>query len=219
MNGIHDMGGMQGMGPVRRELDEPVFHAEWEKRIFALFNALDIAWPARRREIELIAPADYLRMSYYEKWLAAIGPLMTKAGMLTSPEIDTGKVIGGANKTWHVLGAAEVPGWIAPVSGTRKTPAADARFRMKQRVRARNLNPIDHTRLPRYVRGKIGTIERVCGLAALQDDPTANLDARQQHVYTVRFAATELWGESANRLDSVYLDMWEDYLEPARSSS
>jgi nitrile hydratase len=103
MNGIHDMGGMQDMGPIRRETPEPVFHAEWERRIFALFNALDVSDTARREQIELIAPAEYLRMSYYERWLSAIEPLMTRAGMLTSQELESGKVIGGTNQKWQVL--------------------------------------------------------------------------------------------------------------------
>jgi nitrile hydratase subunit beta len=162
----------------------------------------------------MIAPADYLGMSYYERWLAAIEPLMVKVGMLTSEEIESGKVIGGANERWHVLSASEVATWIAPVSKTTPVPNAFARFELKQRVRARNLNPIGHTRLPRYVRGRTGTVERVSGPAALQDTVTDDLARRMQHVYTVRFAARELWGECANRLDSVYVDMWEDYLEP-----
>ena len=92
MNGIHDMGGMQDMGPIQRETREPVFHAEWERRVFALFNALGVGWPARRQQIELIPPADYLRMSYYERWLAAIGPLMVDTGMMTRQEIESGNV-------------------------------------------------------------------------------------------------------------------------------
>jgi nitrile hydratase subunit beta len=215
MNGIHDMGGMQDMGPIRREINEPVFHADWEKRIFALFNALDIDWPTRRQQLELVPPADYLRMSYYERWLAAIGPLMTKAGMLSSEEIEHGRVIGGMNERWHVLSVAEVASRIAPVSGEKAVPHIDARFHLKQRVRARNINPAGHTRLPRYVRGRTGMIDRVCAPVALQDAVGDDLGGRVQHLYTVRFAARELWGEHVNRLDSVYVDLWEDHLEPA----
>jgi nitrile hydratase subunit beta len=214
MNGIHDLGGMQDMGPVQREIGEPVFHAEWERRIFALFNALDIGWPARRAQLELIAPAEYLRMSYYEKWLAAIEPLMTQAGMLSPEEIETGRVSGGTNARWHVLGAAEVATWSAPVSRTEAMPSTDARFQLNQLVRARNLNPIGHTRLPRYLRGKSGTIERIFRSAALQDAATDGAGARIQPVYTVRFAARALWGDEASRMDSVYADLWEDHLEP-----
>jgi len=215
MNGIHDMGGMQDMGPVQRESNEPVFHAEWERRIFALFNAMDTGWPARRVQLELIEPAEYLRMSYYEKWLAAIEPLLTSTGMLTAEEIASGRVIGGTNTKWHVLRASEVATWSAPVLDAPKTSSAAARFHRTQLVRARNLNPLGHTRLPRYLRGKTGTIERIFGPAPLQDAVTEGPAGRMQPVYTVRFAALDLWGEQASRLDSVYADLWEDHLEPA----
>lgn len=215
MNGIHDMGGMHDMGPIPREIDEPVFHAHWEKRIFALFNALDVDWATRRQQLELIPPAEYLRMSYYERWVAAIEPLMTKAGMLSAEEIEHSRVIGGINERWHVLSVAEVATRIAPVSGAKTAPRIDARFHLGQRVRARNLNPIGHTRLPRYVRGRTGTIDRVCAPVALQDAVGDALGGRVQHLYTVRFAAQELWGEHVGRRDSVYTDLWEDHLEPA----
>jgi nitrile hydratase subunit beta len=215
MNGIHDMGGMQDMGPIQRETREPVFHAEWERRVFALFNALGVGWPARRQQIELIPPADYLRMSYYERWLAAIGPLMVDTGMMTRQEIESSKVIGGTNTKWHVLSAAEAVTWIDPKPASKASPSADARFQAGQRVRARNLNPIGHTRLPRYVRGKTGTIEHDRGTFALQDTVADGFAQKAQRVYTVRFVAKDLWGEQANPRDTVYVDMWEEYLEPA----
>jgi nitrile hydratase len=212
MNGIHDMGGMQDMGPIQIEKEEPVFHAGWERRIFALFNAVDFQWPALRFQIESIPPADYLRMTYYERWLAALVPLVTTAGMVTQAEIESGEAVGQTNKKWHVLSAAEVATWILPESDTSTKPTATARFHVGQRVRARNINPASHTRLPRYARGKTGTIERNGGFAAVQD---TDAHPRQQRVYSVRFAARELWGERGNRLDSVYVAIWEGYLEPA----
>lgn len=215
MNGIHDMGGMQDMGPVQHAAREPVFHTQWERRVFALFNALDIGWPERRHQIESIPPADYLRMSYYERWLAAIGPLMIETGMVTREEIESGKVVGGTNSKWHVLSAAEAVTWIDPQPAAKGGPGVDARFQAGQRVRARNLNPIGHTRLPRYVRGKTGTVERDRGIFALQDIGADSPRQERQHVYTVHFAAKDLWGEQANPRDSVYVDMWEGYLEPA----
>ena len=96
MNGAHDMGGMQDMGPIKPEHNEPVFHAEWERRVFALFNAVDVEWPYRRTQIELIPPADYLRMSYYERWLTALPQILIKTGMATPAEIESGKAIGRA---------------------------------------------------------------------------------------------------------------------------
>jgi nitrile hydratase beta subunit len=214
MNGIHDMGGMQDMGPVRREKDEPVFHAPWEKRMFALFNAVDLEWPVRRSQIDLIPPADYLRVSYYERWLAALGPLLTKAGMVTQAEIDSGQAVGEPSKKWHVLSVADVATWIVPGSEAGAKPAATARFRVGQRVRAKNMNPVGHTRLPRYARGKIGSIARDGGVDVFPDAAVQGLD-NKQHVYSVRFDARELWGSQAHVSDSVYADLWEDYLEPA----
>ena len=215
MNGAHDMGGMQDMGPIAPQENQLVFHADWEKRMFALFNATDVQWPYRRTQIELIPPADYLSMSYYEKWLVALVPILTKTGMLSAEEIKSGKVQNGINTTWHVLTAAEVATWIQPVSASSEQITAPTKLHVGQRVRARNLNPVGHTRLPRYARGKIGTIERDGGIEELQDTDIQGLGEKQQHVYTVRFAARELWGEQASLSDFVYADLWEGYLESA----
>jgi len=214
MNGAHDMGGMQDMGPIPHEPNEPLFHAEWERRVFALFNATDLQWPYRRAQIELIPPADYLRMSYYEKWLAALVSILTKTGMASAAEIESGKVLNGVNTKWHVLSVAEVAARILPVSTTSDV-TAPTQLHVGQRVRARNLNPVGHTRLPRYVRGKVGTITRDGGIEELQDTEIQGLGPKQQHVYTVQFAARELWGEQASPRDSVYADLWEGYLESA----
>jgi nitrile hydratase beta subunit len=213
MNGAHDVGGMQDMGPIRPEHNEPVFHTEWEKRVFALFNAVDVDWPYRRTQIELIPPADYLRMSYYEKWLTALPQILIKTGMATPAEIENGKAVGGVATGHHVLTVAEVATWNVPDTSPKLT--ATANFRARQRVRARNLNPVGHTRLPRYVRGKVGTIERNGDVEELQDSDIKGLGPKQQHVYTVRFAARELWGDQASPHDYVYVALWEGYLESA----
>jgi nitrile hydratase len=169
--------------------------------------------PYQRYQIELIPPAEYLRMSYYERWLTALAQILTKTGMATVAEVESGKALGGAATGHHVLTVAEVAAWILPYANPKLTAAAH--FQAGQRVRARNLNPVGHTRLPRYVRGKIGTIERDSDVEELQDSDIQGLGAKQQHVYTVRFTARELWGEQASPHDSVYLDMWEGYLESA----
>jgi nitrile hydratase subunit beta len=217
MNGIHDMGGMQDMGPIRPEKDEPVFHAAWEGRAFALYNAVDVDWPDEgyRYEIELIPPADYLRMSYYDKWLTSLVAIMVKAGVVTLAEIESGKATEGTTKPRSVLSVADVAAMIVPGPDASDKVTATAHFHAGQRVRARNINPLGHTRLPRYARGKLGTIERDCGVDVFPDTHAHGLGKKPQHVYSVRFAARELWGERANRRDSVYVAMWEDYLEPA----
>ncbi len=215
MNGIHDMGGMQDMGPIHVEKNEPVFHAAWEPRIFALFNAVDLTWPVLRSQLEMIPPVDYLRMSYYEKWLTAFVPLITNAGMVTAAEIESGKPDGSTAGKWHVVTVAEVATWNAPDTAEGDKLRIAPHFRAGQSVRARNINPPTHTRLPRYVRGKVGTIARISGVDAYPDAVAQGLEKKTQPVYSVRFAARELWGAQANPRDTVYLALWEDYLEPA----
>jgi len=217
VNGIHDMGGMHGMGPIKPEKNEAVFHAAWEGRAFALSMAVDGDWPygADRYRIELIPPEEYLRQSYYEKWVTSLVELMVKAGMVTSGEIASGKAIEPRTKASHVLTAAEVSSVVAAGDPASRNVPATPHFRAGQHVRARNMNPVGHTRLPRYTRGKIGTIERDHGVFEFPDTSAKGLGEKPQHVYSVRFAACDLWGEQASRFDSVYVDLWDDYLEPA----
>ena len=211
------MGGMQDMGAVRRERDEPIFHADWERRVYALCSAADIEWPIMRYHMELIPPADYLLMSYYERWLVALTAALTNTGVLTQAEIANGTGAVAIPKGWEVLSAAQVHEELAPATKTGAKLSSTARFHAGQRVRALNINPVGHTRLPRYVRGKCGTIEREGEVVELQDMDAhgAALGKRPQHVYSVRFASRELWGAQADVRDAVYVDMWEDYLESA----
>lgn len=217
MNGIHDMGGMQDMGPIRPEKNEPVFHAEWEGRVFAMYNAIDGDWPggSGRYQRELIPPAEYLRMSYYERFLSSLTVLLVQSGIVTQAEIDGGVASGGNTKGRHLLRPEEVtPAFASGWPSTRDVPVA-ATFREGQRVRARNLNPVGHTRLPRYVRAKVGTIARDRGVFVFNDSHVQGLGDQPQHLYSVRFAARELWGAQAAAADSVILDLWDDHLEPA----
>ena len=220
MNGIHDMGGMQDMGPIEYEKNEPVFHARWE----ALSLALNLAmrpWKkwnidASRHGIELIPPAEYLRMSYYEKWCVRLEDLLVKSGLVTRAEVESGHPAQGSAKTAPPLTAGMVPSMIADwnASAARSLPVAP-RFQVGQRVRARNLNPAGHTRLPRYARGRFGAIHRDHGVFVFPDTNAQFLGEKPQHVYSVRFAARELWGDQASSRDAVYIDLWDDYLERA----
>jgi nitrile hydratase subunit beta len=219
MNGIHDMGGMQDMGPVQYEKNEPVFHERWEGRSLAL-NLAASAWrkwniDAGRHQIELIPPADYLRMSYYEKWFVRLGELLVKTGLVTQAEIESGKPAAGSSKMTPPLTADRVPKLQASGALASRDVAEAPRFQVGQRVRARNIHPLGHTRLPRYARGKTGTIERQHGGFVFPDTNALFLGESPQHVYSVRFTARELWGEQMNSRDSVYIDLWDDYLEPA----
>jgi len=218
MNGVHDMGGMHGMGPIVYEKDEPVFHAPWEARAYALNRAMG-AWgkwniDASRHQIELIPPAEYLRMSYYEKWMTRLAELMVKHGLVTRAELESGKPAPGSSKATPPLTAEMVGQTLGRGVPTGRDVPAAPRFKPGQRVRARNIHPAGHTRLPRYARGKLGTVARDHGVFVFPDTNAHFLGEKPQHVYSVRFAALELWGEKAGRRDAVYVDLWDDHLEP-----
>jgi nitrile hydratase subunit beta len=218
MNGIHDMGGMHGLGPIEAERDEPVFHAPWEGRVLALTFAMGATGKLgfSRYHLEHIPAADYLRMSYYEKWFTALVERLPPSGLVTRKEIETGKRARGSPKTTPALTPAQVPQVIARRATTRQH-GGPPRFQVSQRVRARNIHPVGHTRLPRYARGRQGTVERDYGVFGFPDTDAGgrSVGSYPQHVYSVCFTARELWGEKASPRDSVYIDLWEDYLEPA----
>jgi nitrile hydratase len=219
MNGVHDMGGMQDMGPVQEEKNEPVFHHPWEGRVFAITRSMS-AWrkwniDTLRFQRELIPPAEYLRMGYFEIWLTGLLELSLKSGLVTRPEIETGKPAFGSAKLTPALTADKVPTLVAHgTPATRNVPVAP-QFQVGQRVRARNINPLGHTRLPRYARGRFGTVERDRGVFVFPDTNAEFLGEKPQHLYSVRFTARELWGEQSSPRDSVNVDLWDDYLEPA----
>ena len=219
MNGVHDMGGMHGMGPIQEHKDEPVFHAPWEGRAYAVTRAMG-GWrmwnlDAVRYQRELIGPLDYFRLSYYERWIAALVQLMLDKGLVTRTEIETGRPDKGTAVRSPALTAAKVPTLIAKGVSARRDPLVAAKFQAGQRVRARNINPTGHTRLPRYAPGKIGTIDRDHGVFVFPDTNAHFLGENPLHVYSVRFSARSLWGEQAVEQDSVYVDLWDDYLESA----
>jgi nitrile hydratase subunit beta len=219
MNGVHDMGGMQDMGPIQYEKNEPVFHAPWEGRIYALALAMGAwrAWnlDAFRHNGELLDPADYFGMTYYEKRLPNLIGLMVKADLVTRAEIESGKPAPDSPKATPRMTAAIAAALYTIRVSARRDAAVAPKFKEGEHVRARNINPIGHTRLPRYARGKNGTIERDHGVFVFPDTNAHFLGEKPQHVYSVRFSARELWGEEAVPQDAVYLDMWDDYLELA----
>jgi len=219
MNGVHDMGGMHGMGPIQYEKDEPVFHALWEGRVFALRRAMS-AWgkwsiDARRHEVELLPASEYLTMSYYERHFAALIELLIKSGLITREEMELGKPAPGSPKAVPALTAEKAVELVTKGLPTSRDVPAIPGFQPGQRVRARIMHPLGHTRLPRYARGKFGTIHRDHGVFVFPDTNAHFLGEKPQHVYSVCFAARELWGAQAAPNDSVYVDLWDDYLEPA----
>jgi nitrile hydratase len=220
MNGAHDMGGMQGMGPIVPEPNEPVFHAEWERRTLAMSLAtaayerwnIDMSRFAR----EDTSAADYLERSYYEMWLDGLEKLLVENGFVDAAEI------AKARAGEHAVRIAEpavtgddVAAAIARGSTARLDDDVAPAFSVGDRIRVRNDHPRGHTRTPRYVRGHVGVIARDHGVFIFPDSHAVDGDKKPQHVYAVRFTARDLWGEAAAARDSVCVDLWDDYMEPA----
>jgi len=219
MNSVHDMGGQQGMGPVVYEKDEPVFHASWEARIYALNRAMR-AWrkwslDTDRHALELMSPVDYLRMSYYERWVYRLEAQVVQYGLVSREEFESGQPAPGSTKASPPLTLATSDRWLDRGIASSDDPRVRPSFKVSQRVRARNINPTGHTRLPRYARGKTGVVVRDHGVYLFPDSNAHFEGEKRQHVYSVRFAARELWGAGASPHDSVHLDLWDDYLERA----
>jgi nitrile hydratase beta subunit len=221
MNGAHDLGGMHGLGPINAEPQdqEPVFHADWEKRVFGMVRVIgalgkwngDMSRHARERQ----HPVDYLRHTYYENWLAGIEKLLVEKGLVTAEELASAHAAGPAPEELRRQ-RVDVRNTARLLEGSPVTVslAAPPRFRAGDKVRASNRHPSGHTREPRYVRGRVGVIHEHHG-GHIFPDLNARGVREGHHLYTVRFDSAELWGPDANPNSAVYVDLWEDYLEPA----
>lgn len=219
MNGAHDMGGVHGFGPVDPQPHEPVFHAEWEKRAFAL--TLAMAMPGEwtidmsRFARENRDPRDYLAMSYYHLWFSALEDMLKERGLVSDDEINVGHALHEAKPGRRILSPGAVAQVLYRGGPTERGTNTAARFKAGDTVRAKTINPLTHTRLPRYVRGHVGTIERVIGCHVFPDSNAHGLGENPQWLYTVRFDGRELWGADSDPSVTVSVDAWEPYLEPA----
>jgi nitrile hydratase beta subunit len=219
MNGVHDMGGMHGLGPIVYDAHEPVFHASWEGRVRGMVQLI-AAWgrvniDSGRHSLERLPPVDYLRWTYFEKWLAALTNRMLDAGQITPEELASGrKAAGIAVATPPITGEMGAK-LLESVHSYEREIATKPQFAAGDQVRARTINPEGHTRLPRYARGRFGIVTRYHGAHVYPDSNAHFAGEAPQPLYTVRFTARELWGKAANAADTVSLDLWEDYLEPA----
>jgi nitrile hydratase subunit beta len=220
VNGAQDLGGMMGFGPVVAEKNEPVFHADWEKRALGVSlccGALG-AWniDISRHARETLHPADYLSSSYYEIWIKGLMKLLEARGMVTAAERAAGHRMMEPRPTARpALKASDVASVLARGGACDRALARAPRFATGDRVRTRNMHPTGHTRLPRYARGKLGVVERTQGSFVFPDTNAHGEGEDPQWVYSVVFSGTELWGSEADAAVTVAIDCWEPYLEPA----
>jgi nitrile hydratase beta subunit len=218
MNGVHDMGGMHGFGPVTQEANEPVFHGDWEGRTFALsmimraFGLWNI--DQSRAAQELLPPKVYLASSYYERWGRGLEQLLLEHGLVNADEVAAGHASKRAVTNMHKVEPSELPKLMARVPYDRPAPAP-ARFSPGERVRARNINPPTHTRLPRYVRGHVGTVEAVRGCHVFPDSVVLGRGEDPHWLYTVVFDGRDLWGPEGDPTVKVSVEAFEPYLEAA----
>jgi nitrile hydratase subunit beta len=212
MNGIHDLGGMQDMGALPFEENEPVFHEDWERSVlatnFMLFMRGVYSVHELRYSMERIPPLEYLGSPYFLHWLDGIERILLEKGVITKEELASGRASSPLPQGGRPSGPPPQRPMPAP-------PSNPPRFKVGDRLRARNINPRTHTRLPRYVRGRVGTVAGCVGAFEFADSVAQGKGANPQHVYSVRFEGSELWGPDAGPKDAVYLDLYESYVEAA----
>jgi len=217
MNGVHDMGGMDGFGKVEPEPDEPVFHAAWEARVIAMNRAMGAtgAWniDMSRFSREMLAPDVYLASSYYRKWFLGLEKILLERALVDADEIAAGHALRPGKPLKRKFTVADIDRVLTRGSFGRPA-SAPAGFTPGARVRAKNINPQTHTRLPRYVRGHIGVVERVHGCHVFPDTVAVGKGEQPQWLYTVCFDARELWGDDADPTVKVSIEAFEPYLEP-----
>ena len=219
MNGPQDLGGQMGFGPVAPEKNEPVFHADWEKRALGLVLTAGAMghWniDEGRHARESLHPADYYTSSYYQIWIKGLERQLQQHGFVTSDELAAGRALVEGTRPKRVLKSADALASLAKASAYDRPVATPAKFGVGERVRARNMHPSGHTRLPRYARGKVGRIDAVRGGFVFPDTNAHGRGENPEWVYTVVFDAAEIWGESADPTLTISIDAWESYLEPA----
>jgi nitrile hydratase len=209
------MGGFTGFGPVVPEEDEPVWHAAWEPRAFALVLAMGMtgSWniDQARHARERLPALSYWRASYYEMRHYALVLQLIELGLVTAMEEEQGRLSEPPLSVKRVARAQDIPAMLEAGGPAVRPSNRERRFAPGDKVRVRNMNPGGHTRLPRYARGRMGEIVAAHGTHVFPDSNAHGLGEDPQWLYTVRFTARELWGKESR--DSVLIDLWEPYLE------
>ena len=210
MDGVHDLGGMEGFGAVDVDPDEPTFRHAWEARTFAVaagaLGAGGFNTPMFRHAIERMDPGHYLTSSYYEHWLTAVATLLVEAGMISRRELDDRA--GGFPLSHPVA--------VATDDVAAATPKDTPRFAVGESVRVRDVQFAGHTRCPRYVRGRRGVVVRIDPAAPIPEVEAHRSERVLDPNYSVRFEATELWNGASESNACVHVDLYERYLEAGR---
>lgn len=218
MNGVHDMGGMDGFGKVEVEPNEPPFHEKWEGRVLAMARAMGYAgaWHIddSRYAQETLPPQVYLAVSYYQRWALAMEKNLKKRGLVTDAEIAAGRALQPPKPLPNKLTPEIVKAGLTRNSFFRQQQGP-ARFKPGDKVRTVNVHPQGHTRLPRYARDKVGTVELIHGCHAYPDSVASGRGDDPQWLYTVVFDGSEIWGADADPTSKISIDAFEPYLEPA----
>ena len=220
MDGIHDLGGMDGFGPVERMENEPNFHADWEARVFALSEVLVTKGlipngDAFRHSIERVDPVAYLTHGYYGRWLAGVEGLLSDLGVVSREELQM--TVEARDPTVRLVPIQSLnPPWSggAPSAGDNAKRSLDTspRFQVGQAVRTLGHARSGHTRLPRYARGKTGVIHKINGGWVYPDSNAHGMGEDPQHLYAVAFSGETLWGAQGDPNLTVHLDLFEPYL-------
>ena len=216
-NSIHDMGGGHGFGAVEPEPDEPVFHDDWEARVYALQRAMGATglWTidGGRASLENLPPLAYLAASYYKRWFLGLERRVVTHGLVGEDEIIAGRALRPGIRLNRKMTLDDAKA-MSFANFDRPAPSP-ARFKAGDRVRTKNSHPTTHTRLPRYARGKHGTVEAVRGCHVFPDSAAIGAGENPQWLYTVLFAGRELWGEEADPSIKVSIEAFEPYLSRA----
>jgi nitrile hydratase subunit beta len=219
MNGVHDMGGMDGFGKVKVEANEPVFHEKWEGRVMAMMRAMGAAGAfnidTMRYYFEILPPDIYLACTYYQKWFLGLEDMLLDKGFVADSEVATGHAAGPAKPLKRGKFTLNDVERVMVRGKYGREPSAPAKFNPGDRVRARNMHPATHTRLPRYVRGHVGMVERNLGCNVFPDTSAMEAGENPQWLYTVVFDGVELWGVDSDPTIKVSIDAFEPYLEAA----
>ena len=219
MNGVHDMGGIDGFGKVEPEPNEPMFHTRWESRVLAMVRAMGAAGAfnidTSRYYREALPPEVYMTSSYYRKWFLGLEQNLLAKGFITTEEVAAAHAIAPAKSLKHGKFTVDQVERIMARGQFGRTPTTSAKFKPGDRVRAKNIHPKTHTRLPRYVRGHIGLVELNLGCSVYPDTAANEAGENPQWLYTVVFDGTELWGADADPTVKISVDAFEPYLELA----